>query len=214
MTSLAFDFAERYPTAVIPQLRRPIQAITSFSKDWMLLARAPDKSDCHWRACEIQNAYATAVRKMLEESTRVPEEAWRIVEQWQVILNQLETADDKSEPPRVLVGRVDWITKLWILDQLNKEQATVDAKRKLDLRYHELSNQGYYRRVLNLVDIPRVISRRGTERARCNPPTEDPISVARSYLIREFSDESSALTMDRDKAQWIANGKVKTVWFS
>jgi proteasome accessory factor A len=214
ITSLVLDLAERNPDALVPRLCHPIRALNTFAKDWMLLARVPDKNDCHWRACEVQNAFASAVRKMLEEAPKAPDEAWRIMEQWQFVLNHLESSDDKSEPPRLLVGRIDWITKLWILEHLKKENASVDAKRKLDLRYHELSSHGYFRRVMDVVDIPRVISRRGLERARGNPPVDDPVSIARSYLIREFSNSGSQLEMDRDSAQWYSNGQLRRVRFS
>ena len=214
ITSLVLDLAERNPEATVPRLSRPIQAMRSFAKDWMLLARAVDSNDCHWRACDVQNAYATAVRRMLEEASKPPEEAWRILEHWQFVLNHLESSDDKSEPPRVLVGRIDWITKLWILEHLKREDASVDAKRKLDLRYHELSSHGYFRRVMDVVDIPRVVSRRGLDRARGNPPVDDPVSIARSYLIREFSSSGSQLEMDRDLAQWYSNGQLRRVRFS
>ncbi|MFN7844018.1 MAG: proteasome accessory factor PafA2 family protein [Pirellula sp.] len=214
ITSLVLDLAERNPDALVPRLCHPIRALNAFAKDWMLLARVPDKNDCHWRACDVQNSFASAVRKMLEEASKAPDEAWRIMEQWQFVLNHLESSDDKSEPPRLLVGRIDWITKLWILEHLKKENASVDAKRKLDLRYHELSSHGYFRRVMDVVDIPRVISRRGLERARGNPPVDDPVSIARSYLIREFSNSGSQLEMDRDSAQWYSNGQLRRVRFS
>jgi proteasome accessory factor A len=197
----------------LPKLRRPIEAMNTFAKDWMLLARVPGTSDCHWRACDIQNAYATAIREMLGGSAKPPEEARQIVESWQFVLNHLESSDDKSEPSRALVGRIDWITKLWILEHLKKENVSVDAKRKLDLRYHELSTQGYFHRVMDVVEIPKVVTRRGIMRAKGNPPADDPVSITRSYLIREFSHSTSHLLMDQDTAQWIENGQMKRVRF-
>lgn len=213
MTSLAFDLAERRPNTPLPKLRRPIEAMNTFAKDWMLLARVPGTSDCHWRACDIQNAYATAIREMLGGSAKPPEEARQIVESWQFVLNHLDSSDDKSEPSRALVGRIDWITKLWILEHLKKENVSVDAKRKLDLRYHELSTQGYFHRVMDVVEIPKVVTRRGIMRAKGNPPADDPVSITRSYLIREFSHSTSHLLMDQDTAQWIENGQMKRVRF-
>jgi Pup amidohydrolase len=214
VTSLMLDFAERGVVTSSLRLRKSIQAMQCYAKDWMLLARSLDRTGKMVRACEVQLSYLNAAKTMLGSSTRVPDEAWRILELWQTVLHQLDTTDDKSEPSQWLVGRLDWVTKLWVLEHLNQDQATVDAKRKLNLKYHDLTGDGYFEQISKMMEIPRVLTRRAVQRAKGNPPSDDADAMRRSYLIREFSDSASQLIMDRERAQWVSNGAIKTARFS
>ncbi len=210
-TALVFDLVDRNPKAKLPRLRNPVDALRRFSKDWMLLAKEPDRSDHLWRASEIQNAYASQIRTMLEQEKKVPLEAWNILNHWQSTLNQLDLSDERSEPSKELVGRVDWITKLWLLDQLEKN-ASFEARRKLDLRYHELSEDGYGFKVLSVVNVPELVRRPRIDRAKCNPPNAY-APQQRSYYIREFGGFDSNLRMDWNEIRMpLANGKWKSIW--
>ena len=208
-TALVLDLVEQNPTAILPRLRSPIQSLHRFTTDWMLLAKATDTSDSQWQASEIQNAYASQVRNMLEQSHNVPNEAWKILHHWQSTLNYLDLSDDTSSPSKELVGLIDWITKLWLLDQLEKP-ASVDARRKLDLRYHELTSDGYGLKIQSVLGVPVLARPDRVERAKSNPPD----SVApqqRAYYIREFGGESAKLAMDWNEIRFSIDGKWKTI---
>jgi proteasome accessory factor A len=148
---------------------------------------------------------------MLEQSDEVPSEAWKILHCWQTTLNDLDLAEDSSSPSNQLVGRIDWITKLWLLDQLEKP-VSIDARRKLDLRYHELSEEGYGLKVQNWIQVPELARRERVERAKSNPP--DSVSAQqRAYYIREFGEDSSRLAMDWNEIRLSMDGKWKTIRF-
>lgn len=203
-TSLAFDLAENSRSVVLPRLNRPLDAIRRYSRDWMLLAKELGKDGVHWYASEIQNAYALAIREMIEQSRVQSLEAKRIVEIWQTLLSQLELSDEKSCPSKDLVGKVDWITKLWLLHQLENKSG-LNTRLKLDVRYHELTKEGYGTRVLELTPGASLVQSARIERASQNPPKDSP-AVPRSYLIREFG-EGSGLVVDWEEASWTIDGK-------
>jgi proteasome accessory factor A len=203
-TSLAFDLAENSRSVVLPRLNRPLDAIRRYSRDWMLLAKELGKDGVHWYASEIQNAYALAIREMIEQSRVQSFEAKRIVEIWQTLLSQLELSDEKSCPSKDLVGKVDWITKLWLLHQL-ENKSSLNTRLKLDVRYHELTKEGYGTRVLELTPGASLVQSARIERASQNPPKDSP-AVPRSYLIREFG-EGSGLVVDWEQATWTIDGK-------
>jgi proteasome accessory factor A len=203
-TSLAFDLAENSRSVVLPRLNKPLDAIRRYSRDWMLLAKELGKDGVHWYASEIQNAYALAIREMIEQSRVQSFEAKRIVEIWQTLLSQLELSDEKSCPSKDLVGKVDWITKLWLLHQLENKSG-LNTRLKLDVRYHELTKEGYGTRVLELTPGASLVQSARIERASQNPPKDSP-AVPRSYLIREFG-EGSCLVVDWEQASWTIDGK-------
>jgi Pup amidohydrolase len=203
-TSLAFDLAENSRSVVLPRLNRPLDAIRRYSRDWMLLAKELGKDGVQWYASEIQNAYALAIREMIEQSRVQSFEAKRIVEIWQTLLSQLELSDEKSCPSKDLVGKVDWITKLWLLHQL-ENKSSLNTRLKLDVRYHELTKEGYGTRVLELTPGASLVQSARIERASQNPPKDSP-AVPRSYLIREFG-EGSGLVVDWEQATWTIDGK-------
>jgi proteasome accessory factor A len=203
-TSLAFDLAENSRSVVLPRLNKPLDAIRRYSRDWMLLAKELGKDGVHWYASEIQNAYALAIREMIEQSRVQSFEAKRIVEIWQTLLSQLELSDEKSCPSKDLVGKVDWITKLWLLHQLENKSG-LNTRLKLDVRYHELTKEGYGTRVLELTPGASLVQSARIERASQNPPKDSP-AVPRSYLIREFG-EGSGLVVDWEQATWTIDGK-------
>jgi proteasome accessory factor A len=99
---------------------------------------------------------------------------------------------------------VDWITKLWLLHQLENKSG-LNTRLKLDVRYHELTKEGYGTRVLELTPGASLVQSARIERASQNPPKDSP-AVPRSYLIREFG-EGSGLVVDWEQATWTIDGK-------
>jgi proteasome accessory factor A len=196
----------------IPSLKDITAACNRFAMDWMLLAKEPGRQRRPWSATDLQKFYLLETRRFLEASPgEVSNEAWKILEIWQTTLNQLSGSDELGEPSEDLVGRIDWITKLWLLNQLD-QNANRKTKRKLDLLYHELSREGYGTRVLEMQKEKSFVSENAILRAMGNPP-RDSIAVARSYIIREFGDLETQLELDWDRARWRFEGKKHSVRF-
>jgi len=209
-TALVLDLVEKL-TPKVPHLRNPIDAIGRFSRDWMLLTSVPDRSGRQWTSLDIQHAYAAAVRKMLQSKSNVPIEAWKILDQWQSTLNQLQPTDDEANLPRTMLGRIDWLSKLWLLHQTNAG-ATWQARKKIDLRYHELSGSGYHRRLNETLELAPILDPFDVSRAMRTPPMGSP-ATQRGYLIREFSDPECNLHVDWTHAEFTFEGKNRRITF-
>ncbi len=209
-TALVLDLVERViPT--VPLLKNPIEAIGRFARDWMLLTSVPDRTQRQWTSLDIQHAYAAAVRQMLQSKSSVPIEAWKILDQWQSTLNQLHPSDDESNLPRTMLGRIDWLSKLWLLHQTNKD-ATWQARKKIDLRYHELSSKGYHRRLNETLELAPILDPFEISRSKRTPPVGSP-AAQRGYLIREFAGPECNLHVDWTHAEFVFEGKKRRVQF-
>ena len=209
-TALVLDLVEK-ANPKVPLLRNPINAIGRFARDWMLLTSAPDRTNRQWTSLDIQHAYAAAVRQMLQSKQNVPIEAWKILDQWQSTLNQLHPTDDEANLPRTMLGRIDWLSKLWLLHQTDAD-ATWQTRKKIDLRYHELSNRGYHHRLSDSLNLAPIVHPSDISRSRRTPPMGSPASQ-RGYLIREFADPECNLHVDWDHAQFFFEGKSRKVRF-
>jgi Pup amidohydrolase len=209
-TALVLDLVER-TIPKVPVLQNPIDAIGRFSRDWMLLSSVPDRTGRQWHSMDIQHAYAAAVRQMLQSKSNVPIEAWRILDQWQTTLNQLHPTEDESNLPRNMLGRIDWLSKLWLLHQVNPD-ATWQSRKKIDLRYHELSQSGYHRRLNETLEIAPIIQPQDVARAKRTPPASSP-ATQRGYLIREFDDPDCHLRVDWTHAEFTFEDKKRRVHF-
>ena len=209
-TALVLDLIEQ-GNAKLPRLKNVIEATTRFAKDWMLLSHVPGKSNIQWTALDIQHAYASEVRNFLQTHPNVPMEAWRILDQWQTTLNQLRPTEDESNLPRTMLGRIDWLSKLWILHQM-KGETSWQARKKVDLRYHEISSEGYHYRLHQMLELAPVLDDREISRAARTPPTDTP-ATQRGYIVREFSDDQNDLQVSWTHADFQLEGQRNRVYF-
>jgi proteasome accessory factor A len=83
-----------------------------------------------------------------------------------------------------LIGAVDWYTKKYLLDQAGDDCSWAERK-KIDIRYHELSPEGYFSRLRHAGLVADVVDERFIERATRTPPSNSPATM-RGHYIREF----------------------------
>ena len=108
-------------------------------------------------------------------------------------LDALEYAPDS------LAGRLDWVAKLGLLEGMRGELSR-EARKKIDLRYHELSANGYHQRLAaaGLVETPggqSWLNEAALERAMRTPPPDSPATM-RGHFIREFADGEETLRVN------------------
>lgn len=205
MTALALDWAEYARPTAAPQLRSTLQAMREFSKDWMLVRTVPDRRGIGQSAKDIQRGYLRQIKQWLDARNDVAPEAWEIIEQWQTTLNQMVMKpSDTGDLPMLLVGRIDWLSKLWVLHQLEPDTAW-QVKKKIDIRYHELSEHGYHRQLAEFLQLAPIVRDEEIERARRAPPTNSP-ACRRGNLIRELAADASELRVDWRTAQYVLDG--------
>src|SRR5262249_56900028 len=107
-----------------------------------------------------------------------------------------------------LVGRLDWVTKEYLLERAGAG-LPAEARKKLDLRYHELSPEGYFARLRDAGQTARVVSEAEVEQATRVPPPSPP-AVERARYIRGFSGTDTILKVGRRLIEVARNGVTAT----
>lgn len=190
-TALVLDMVESYmesadsepatlePATNWPQLANPLAALQAYSADDSLTVSVKATDGRSLTAVEVQREYARRAVAFLREQNHVPGEASFVSRLWNETLDRLETN------PLSLVGKLDWITKRQLLREAGAGLAW-EARKKIDLRYHELSPTGYYQRLAARMRTESWIDEAHVERAMRSPPHDSPATM-RGHYIREFS---------------------------
>jgi proteasome accessory factor A len=179
-TLLVLDAFEAGDLQDAPRLRRPIRALRAICADPDLRASVELANGERRTALEIQRYYFEACRRFVDRCGPDHEEAREILRLWG------ETLDALEEEPNRMLGKLDWVTKRYLLEQLGAD-APVAARRKLDLRYHELAQDGYYLRLEAAGVAPTLVEPEEVRKAAHFPPEGTPATL-RGQLIRRFAD--------------------------
>ncbi len=190
-TLLVLDAIEAGDLENAPRLKRPVRALHAICADPNLRTAVPLTHGERWTALQIQRFYLDACRRYVNRTTstapasaapasRAPAaavpEARAILQVWQ------ETLDALERDPTELVGKLDWVTKRYLLEQAGGD-APLDARRKIDVRYHELSRDGYYLQLEAAGLAPTIVEPEEVLLAAVTPPLETP-AAERGNLIR------------------------------
>lgn len=182
-TALVIDAQEAGELRNCPRLVDPIQAMRLINSDPTLRVRVPLQDGRSVTALEIQRQYWDACQRYIATlelcQEAVPDRVYDVLHRWSAVLDQLE------HNPESLVGKVDWITKRYLLRKAG-DNLPHAARKKIDLRYHELSQAGYFRRLEQAGLHRRVVAPVDVARATRLPPSGTP-AMARAAYIREFS---------------------------
>jgi len=120
-------------------LASPVQAIQAFSQDPDLKAVVNRQQGGTISGLDIQREYLHQARIVL---MNIDEETDWILQEWEDVINQLE------QDPLQLVGKIDWITKKWLLDSFVQDEGIGwddPWLASLDLEYHNLDpERGLY----------------------------------------------------------------------
>jgi Pup amidohydrolase len=183
-TALVLDMVEDGFLADAPRLERPVAALHAFVSDPALEARvATDRGPM--TALEIQNYYVGRAEEFVRGSKATSLEALEVVRLWRTVLRSLEAREMNA-----LVGRVDWVTKRYLLESCADERDPALLK-TVDLRYHELGEgyaaklerNGFSRRLVGLEDVAR---------ATIDPPEGTP-AFTRGRFIRAREQSLAAV---------------------
>ena len=188
--SLVLDMIEARATAGLPTLKRPIWALHKMARDWNLVTRV-DTDSGKLSALEIQKKYLEAAREFVASiASEQRGEAELVLERWQELFDAVAAYRKDAHDLTDALGRVDWLSKRWMIDQIDDLSWTV--RKKTDLRYHELSEDGYYRRLAKTKPELQLVSQEHIDRRRRSPPSESP-AARRAWIIREFSGSDEML---------------------
>lgn len=178
-TALILDMAEAGALEDAPRLRDPLAALTAFTRDPTLQATAVDRQGRAWTAIGLQRFFHARAREFASNAAVHSIEAADIIRLWGEALDALE-----AEPGQ-LIGRVDWITKRYLLATAGRD-ADAATRKKIDLRYHELGEHGYLTWLEQDGLAPTLVTDAETEHAIVTPPADSPASL-RGRLIRQMA---------------------------
>ena len=187
-TMLVLDCLEAGELPETPRILRPVQALRTVCADTELV-HALDTNQGPCTALQLQRFYCGACRRFLSRRSDAPTEAWQLLQLWEKTLDALEAH------PRSLVGTLDWVTKRYLLENAPKT-VSWEMLKKIDLKYHELSPEGYHRILCREADMgTTIVSEAEIERAMRLPPADTPASM-RGRLIREFLSGDEPLAVN------------------
>lgn len=191
-TLLVLDAVEAGMFREPPIVRRPIQALHAVCGDESLTKEFELRDGQAVTALQVQRYYLAGCRAFLNQQIDAPEEAWDVLQLWNQTLDQLEHFAAVKEKPETLVGSIDWVTKKYLLDKAGADASWAERK-KIDLRYHELSEDGYFALFQSAGLAPQVIEEEAIERATRLAPPNSPATM-RGHYIREFADGDEPVT--------------------
>jgi proteasome accessory factor A len=192
--TLVLDMIEAGELPELPTLPHPVQALKGICADPTLSRTVPLADGSEWSGLRLQRWYLRACQQFLARHEDAPAEAHEVAAAWEEVLDLLEQARTAGEVPQSLVGSVDWITKRHLLEEAGND-VSPGTRRTIDICYHELSPLGYYQMLQAAGLAAACVSPRELERAMRTPPANTPATM-RGHYIREFSTDSSELTVN------------------
>ena len=204
-TLLVLEMAEAGFLKRGPRFRKPIKALRELNSDPGLEARAKLRSaDAksfqlapEASALEIQEFYADRAREFLQKNKTAPLEYFEILKLWEETLTLLK------ENPGALVGRLDWVSKRYLLESAG-ENVGEQGRKKIDLAYHELG-AGYFDLLEKEGIAPRLVAEEDIETAVQTPSSPERVQ-ARSRFIRDLRYPGRQITISwnqvRIGARW------------
>ncbi|MCX4240888.1 proteasome accessory factor PafA2 family protein [Paraliomyxa miuraensis] len=191
-TALVLDMAEAGRLADLPRLRRPLDGLRRVIGDPELRARIPWGAE-ELTALQVQRRYWERARDFVRESAVPSMEAAELVELWGRTLDGLE------RDPATQVGRVDWVTKRFLLETAGDGEPW-EVRKAIDLKMHELGPEGWLHGLEADGLAPRLVSEEEVERAMREPPADSP-AQRRSRLIRELREQDVEVKVYWDRVR-------------
>jgi Pup amidohydrolase len=189
---LVLDVIEDELLGSTPVLAEPVRAFHTVSHD--LTAQVPlrleDGSTA--TALELQWHYLEAVKRAVKDRDLTPVEV-EVLERWEAVLATAEV------DPRGLAGKVDWATKLDLLEGYRDRHDLDwghDRLKMVDLQYHDVrQDKGLYQRLAARGRVERLVTEEEIQRAMVHPP-EDTRAWFRGECLRRFPDQVVAAGWD------------------
>jgi proteasome accessory factor A len=186
-TMLVLDAIESGAIINPPRLTSPIRALHQVCADATLSSELALNDGTTTSALALQRFYLEACREFLaQQDGEFPQEATEIIRLWEKALSGLEELSQSVADPPPMFGELDWVTKKYLLDKAGQD-ATWEEKKKIDIRYHELSPEGYHGLLVPGGLATVLVTNEEIERAQRSAPANSP-ATTRGHYIREFAD--------------------------
>jgi Pup amidohydrolase len=191
-TSLVLRLIEDDYIADDYSLLEPVRALRGVSHDPSCRATWELSDGRKLTAVEMQWEYLRLAKKYAQDND-VGAGSDEVLEHWERVLEALE--DD----PMSLDGRLDWVTKLSLMEAYRERDGMGwdhPKLRLIDLQYHDVRRaKGLYHRLLSSGVVQRLVSDEEVRRAMDHPP-EDTRAYFRGECLRRFSSAIVAASWD------------------
>ncbi len=203
---LLLDAIEDDALPPVPELAAPVAAFHAVSHDLTGRVALPLAAGGTITPIGLQRWYLDAVRRYVKDRDQpLDAAAGEVLARWEDVL--LTAEDD----PRKLAGRVDWATKLELLEGYRTRHGldwNSDRLKMVDLQYHDVRrDKGLYHRLAARGRVERLVTDAEVDAAVHTPP-EDTRAWFRGECIRRFRDkvvaagwDSLVLDADQDSLQ-------------
>lgn len=200
VTSLLVKMANENYLRDAPRLKSPVSALQTITKDIGLNEKVLLTEEERMTALEIQEWYLAKAKEFLKEKT-VAIENHEIVRIWEEVLHALK------QNPEKLIGRIDWVTKKYLLQTGNDDFDYWNLK-KIDLKYHELGT-GYFDILQKEKMTLDLFTDSDVEKAIYEPSSPDRVKL-RSRLISSIAFENKPVVISWRQAR-IGRWKPKVI---
>ena len=190
-TALMLELLEE---RIVPDVKLldPVQAIRDISRDLSYRWEVQLEDGRHTTATEIQAEYLELAERYLRGKD--PEGDW-VLNEWRLVLDALR------HDPEVLIDRIDWVTKKWLLESFMEEES-LDWHdtwvQSLDLEYHNLNpEKGLYFDLRRRGVVRKLLDDELVNQAIVTPP-QDTRARARSVVMRALTGQKARYVIDWD----------------
>lgn len=192
-TSLVLQLIEEGHAPAGLDVSEPVEALQEISRDperaWVITLESGKTAS----ALDLQEQYLEAA---LRHCQGQDEETDWVLREWEGVLRDLR--DDYVK----LVGRVDWASKLWLLETFREEERLDWSHpwlKSLDLEYHNLNpERGLYFGLVQEGRVPRLTTDRMVELAEGQPP-RNTRAFGRGELVRYLLERRPDLAPGDDQ---------------
>jgi proteasome accessory factor A len=185
-TRLVLELIARAATPEVTA-EQPVAAVKALSQDSDLKTTVRLADGRRLTAIELQRLYLDAAHRHLEGAD--PETDW-VLREWAATLDAL--ARDRAS----LIGRVDWVTKQWLLETFAQDARVAWDDPwlvSLDLAYHHLDpGRGLFRALQADGTAGPVATPDAVTRAVRNPP-EDTRAAIRGLCVSRYGGEIESI---------------------
>ena len=211
-TMLVLDAIEGGYLDGTPRVLQPLRSLRRICADPSLKVEVPLSNHQQATALDLQRYYCQACQQMVEDDPEASEEAHEIANLWSEVIWALEEHQPSVDNLSWLVGSIDWVTKKYLLDQAHPD-ASWDLRKKIDIRYHELSAEGYFATLERTGVVRRIVEPESVEQALRNAPPYTP-ATTRSHYIREFSQGVENFSVNWKMVHFTVDGQRKRIRLS
>ncbi len=186
ITSLVISMIEDNFLKEIPHIKSKIKSLKLINNDASLKTAVPLRDKTKKSALEIQRYYCKEAEKYVKSCEEISIEYFEIIKLWKQTLDALEN------DPGLLVGRIDWITKRYLIETAGKDES-FEVKKKIDIAYHELAT-GYHDILKDKGISPQMIDDETIENAIHEPSSPEKVQM-RSKMIKNIYYQGEKATV-------------------